>query len=98
MMEDRKAPKRTLGNALPEAQVRMIKNQGVVEYDGQMAANSRIKNLGIPVQGSGEYSYQPTTRSCKGKDGSCKARPIKGTDFCIGHKRQNERSSVNAGN
>lgn len=42
---------------------------------------------GIPME---NFSYTPPKMGefgCRGNDGECKARPVKGTTFCYGHSR-----------
>ena len=53
-----------------------------------------------PVAGVTEYSdWTPPTQdnSCSSltRDGAdCKARPVRGTDLCVGHTRQAEKANV----
>lgn len=90
-MEDRRAGHRSLGTGVAESEHSVPANRGIPATHGGVAESESF-DRGIPVQGAGPYKYIPAVRKCKGKNGECKAHPVKDEDFCIGHLRQNDKS------
>lgn len=95
-MEDRNAyVRRPLirGVAEPEARKANLTRKGVpaASYYGEEA--DRGGQAGVPVQGTGPVRRQVAACAAVTKAGNpCRAHPVHGEDYCVGHLRSYEPS------
>lgn len=64
-------------------------------YGNLIPARARMRGVTMDEIGYIEKNYPQSpvvteVIKCLGKEGTCKARPIKGTQLCVGHTRQVE--------
>jgi hypothetical protein len=98
-MEDRNAfTDNRKGQGVPDNQARTPKVYGVPKdgFGGLVPAQARMRGSTMDEMGYLVKNYpQPETggRKCKGKDGTCKAHPMKDGDYCYGHSRGQGRNT-----
>ena len=100
MVKDRNAfTDNKITRGVPADEAKTVKAFGVPKegYGDLIPAGPRMKGssmeeLGYLPKNYPQPEFVPAKKSCKGNEGTCKAHPAKGTDYCIGHLRSIEQT------
>lgn len=95
-MQDRKATTRPLGQGITAEEhygsQRLTQGTARDGYWGEPKPQGINAQKGVPHVGQGKVKYTPAPSVCHAKTkagADCRARPVGGEDYCIGHMRQN---------
>lgn len=98
MAEDRNAfTDNKISWGIPEHLTKTVKGslRGVTrgEIGGVEPASARMRGVTMDERGYVQKNYPQSEnviarKQCRGKEGTCKAYPIKGSDLCVGHTKQ----------